>query len=96
MESLMQLPTWLLVIIWWLCGFIPGLWAASSARRHSNRDFPSISRQLHWNDLLMPAWMSIGGPIAGLIHIVVAIIFELGERHWFDFMDRPIFPKKDK
>lgn len=96
MESLMQLPTWLLVIIWWLCGFIPGLWAASSARRYSNRDFPSISRQLHWNDLWLPFFVSFVGPFAFFIHIFVAIIFELGERHWFDFMDRPIFPKKDK
>lgn len=85
------------VFTWWLIGFIPGIWTADASRRHTGRNFPSIyQKQLHWNDLILPAFVSFAGPIALAVHIFVAVIFECGERHWFDFLDRPIFPKKDK
>lgn len=80
---------------WWLIGFLPGIWAANAARRSSNR-WRGLTRPMYWSDLVLPFWLSFLGPFAAVAHILTAILFECSERHWFDFLDRPIFSRKDK
>lgn len=92
----------LYVFLWWISGFLAGLWALDASNRNIARRYPASREYITWGNILFMAIVSVvGGALLALSSIIVAIIWECGERKGeneptvLQLLNRPVW-KKDK